>query len=329
MKIKKILALSAAVLMGITALSSCKTEEKSDLKQIGVVQITEHESLDTVRDSFTAKMKELGFVDGENCKIDYQSAQNEVVNNKPIVDKFKGDKKDIIIAIGTSTAQAAAAVSDTIPVVFAAITDPIAAQLVETLENPGKNVTGTSDALAVKENVDFALRLTPDIKTVGIIYNSGEVNSASSVKDFKEYFASKNLTVVEKAVTNSGEVPQAAQSLASEVDAIFTPNDNTIASTIQSVADAALSAKIPLYPGADSMVNGGGLAMVGADYKMIGEGTAEIAAQILNGEKEAKDIPVMVFNKDLNIYVNTTTAEKLGITLPEDVLSNEKLVKYN
>ncbi len=330
-RFKKYLALSTAIIMGLTSFSACSKEENSGEKKIkiGVAQLALHVSLDEVRDGFTAKLKELGYVDGENVEIDYKDAQGEPSNNQAIIDSFKTDKKDVILAIATSTSQAAEKISEDIPIVFAAVSDPVTSGLVESLENPGKNVTGVSDALDLERFVDLMYTLTPDIKKVGLLYNSGEVNSIDAINALKEQLNSmgKEVEFVEGGVTNTGEVAQAAQSLINKgVDALFTPTDNTLASQIGPAARLAEEAKIPFYVGADSMVKGGALATVGINYNLVGEDAAVMVADIINGTKKASEIPVKVYSDELSIYINKKTVEAIGITIPDSVKNNPKLV---
>ncbi|MEG0614587.1 MAG: ABC transporter substrate-binding protein [Oscillospiraceae bacterium] len=329
MNFKRILAAVLATFTCVSAFSACSNEkkpEKTDKIKIGVVQIVQHPSLNTIRDSFIDEMKTLGYVDGQNCIIDCQDCQNEPATANSIVQNFKGDGMDIIIAIATPTAQAAANVSDTIPVIFSAVTDPVAAEIVDSLESTGRNITGTSDALQIDQILDFALQLTPDIKKLGYIYNSGETNSVSCLEKVKEYSQKNGIEVVETAVTNSSEVQQAGQVLASKVDAIFTPNDNTIAVSMGALADLTIKAKIPLYVGADSMVKDGGFATVGINYENLGKETAKMADLILKGEKTASEIPVKVFDSDLFQYINKKTADAIGVTLPAEIGSSDRTI---
>jgi len=282
------------------------------------VQIIEHPSLNTIREAFIEQLAAYGFKDGENVIIDYQNAQNDQSNLKAICQKFVADKSDLIVAIATPSATAAAGETDKIPVLFSAVTDPLSAGLVKNLEKPGGNVTGTSDAVSASKIMELARRITPDIKIIGALYNSSEANSISVINNLKEYAAANGLEVIEGTVTNTSEVQQVTQSLAEKVDAIFSPIDNTIASAMPVVAQVAKAAKIPVYVGADSMVNDGGLATYGINYVTLGHETAGMAAEILNG-KNPGEMPVRTI-KDVEIYVNQATADAIGITIPEDVL---------
>lgn len=287
--------------------------------EIGIVQIVEHPSLNTIRESFIAHLAENGYVDGKNIRIDYQNAQNEQTNLNTICQKFKSDKKDLVVAIATPSAMAAAGVLTDIPVLFSACTDPVGSGLVTSLEKPGGNVTGTSDAVSASKIMELAKRITPGIKTIGALYNSSESNSIAVINELKEYAAENGMEVIEGTVTNTSEVQQVTQSLASKVDAIFSPIDNTIAAAMPIVSQVAENAKVPVYVGADSMVADGGLATYGINYIELGKETADMAIEILSGGNPG-EMPVRTIS-EVEIYVNKKTADAIGITLPEDVLS--------
>ncbi|HQA07302.1 MAG TPA: ABC transporter substrate-binding protein [Syntrophomonadaceae bacterium] len=312
------LLLVSAVGCSSTENNASKSPAEDQIK-IGIVQIVEHPSLNTIRESFVSQLAEKGYRDGENVFIDYQNAQNDQTNLKTICQKFSNNGYDMIVAIATPSAQAAVGETKEIPIVFSACTDPVGSGLVDSLEKPGGNVTGTSDAISAEQIMELALRITPDIKTIGALYNSGETNSISVINDLKEFAAKNGLTVIEATVTNSSEVQQATASLADKADAIFSPIDNTVASAMPVVSQVANQAKIPVYVGADSMVKDGGLATCGINYVELGQETANIAVQILEGQKPG-DIPVKTM-RDMEIYLNKTTAEAIGITIPEDILN--------
>lgn len=328
-KIKVLLTvvLSICLLAGtLLTLSACSSKEKDDSsaskdgkKKIGIIQIVEHPSLNTIRETFIEQLEKNGFKDGENITIDYQNAQNDQTNLKTIAKKFATNKYDLIVAIATPSALAAAGETKDIPVLFSAVTDPVTAQLVKSLEKPGGNVTGTSDAVSAAKIMELAMRITPEIKTIGALYNSSEINSISVINDLKEFAKSNGLTVVEATVTSSSEVQQAVQSLVGKTDAIFSPIDNTVASAMPVVAQIANKAKIPVYVGADSMVKDGGLATYGINYPVLGRETADMAAEILKG-KNPGDMPVRIMT-EVDIYINKATADEIGLTIPEDVLN--------
>ncbi|MGR6835178.1 ABC transporter substrate binding protein [Syntrophomonas erecta] len=292
-------------------------DQEGKLK-IGIVQIVEHPSLNTIRESFVNELAEKGYQDGDNIIIDYQNAQGDQTNLKTICQKFVNNQYDLIVAIATPSAQAAVGETKDIPVLFSACTDPLEAGLVRNMEKPGGNVTGTSDAVSAEKIMELAQRITPNIKTIGALYNSSETNSISVINNLKEYAKNNGLTVVEATVTNSSEVQQAATSLTSKVDTIFSPIDNTIASAMPVVSQVANKAKIPVYVGADSMVKDGGLATYGINYPVLGQETAHMAVEILKG-KNPGDMAVKTMT-DIDIYINTATAQAIGITIPDDIL---------
>jgi putative ABC transport system substrate-binding protein len=329
---KKLAVILSGVLSLSLMLTGCGTSGNSSgnadgKKKVGIIQIVEHPSLNTIRESFEKELAAKGFKDGENITIDYQNAQNDQTNLKTIAQKFVTNKYDLIIAIATPSAQAVVSETKEIPIVFSAATDPVGSGLVTNMEKPGGNVTGTSDRVSAEKIMELAKQITPDIKTVGALYNSSETNSVSVINNLKEYAQKNNLTVVEATVTNSSEVQQAVNSLVGKVDAIFSPIDNTIASAMPVVTQTANKAKIPVYVGADSMVKDGGLATYGINYTVLGKETAAMAAEILGGKK-AGEIPVKTMT-DMDIYLNQKTANAIGISFPEDVAKKAAQVFEN
>ncbi|HWP98052.1 MAG TPA: ABC transporter substrate-binding protein [Syntrophomonadaceae bacterium] len=322
MMVVALVCLSMLLLSSIAGCAKNKDTSQVDASKkkvkIGIVQIVEHPSLNTIRESFVKQLKEKGFEDGVNATIDYQNAQGDQTNLKTICQKFVNNKYDLIVAIATPSAQAAVGETSEIPIVFSACTDPLGSGLVTNLEKPGKNVTGTSDAVSAEKIMELAKRITPNITTVGALYNSSETNSISVINNLKTYAKANGMQVVEATVTNSSEVQQATTALVGKVDAIFSPIDNTVASAMPTVVQVTNKAKIPVYVGADSMVKDGGLATYGINYTILGQETANMAAEILNGKKPG-DISVKTM-KDMDIYVNKDTAQAIGITIPDQVL---------
>jgi putative ABC transport system substrate-binding protein len=334
-KMKKILAVLMTMSIMILSLAGCtanstetnattagtdtaketKTENK-DVKKVGIVQIVEHPSLDTIRDSVIRELGKEGYKDGENIIIDYQNAQGDQSNLNSICKKFVGDKVDLIIAIATPSAQAAAAATKDIPIVFSAVTDPLAAKLVTDLSKPEANVTGTSDAIPVNKVLELCKELTPEIKSIGFLYTSSEVNSKSAIDEAKVLTEQFGLTYEEVTITNTSELQQAATSLAAKVDAIYTPTDNNIASAMPLLAEVGRQTGTPVYVGADSMVNDGGYATIGVNYEDLGVKTAQMVVQVLNGTP-VSDIPVVTLT-DFQKVINKTTATAINATYEVD-----------
>lgn len=323
---KKLLKAAAAFVLCASVLTGCGNDEKDSEKTpvVSVAQIVEHSSLNTIRDSFTAEMEELGYKDGENIKLDYKDAGGQQNTLNSIMSTFAGNKSDVIVAIATPTAMAAAKYSKDIPVVFSAVSDPITAGLMEDLTKPNNNITGTSDEIQVDQILDLALTINPDMKTLGFIYNSSEANSVSNLEKAKKFCKEHNIKLVEGSGANITEISSAVSVLTDKCDAIFAPNDNTVASSMSALVETANKKKVPVYTGADSMVVEGGFATVGIDYTDLGKETARMVDKILKGE-EVANIPVKVFKDDLNIYVNEKTMKALGITLPKEVQDSKNL----
>ncbi|MBN7773182.1 ABC transporter substrate-binding protein [Clostridium aminobutyricum] len=326
---KRSLSILLVLLLAMTVvLAGCgkseTTEGEADVPTIGIVQIVEHPSLDTIRESILSQLEEEGFVDGKTVKIDYKNAQNDPNNLKTICQSFTANGYDMIIAIATPSAQAALGETTKTPIIFSAVTDPIAAGLVKSLEQPGGNVTGTSDAVSATKILDLALQITPNIKTIGALYSAGEVNSVSVVAELKKYAAEKGIKVEEATIMNSSEIQQAAQSLAGKVDAVFSPIDNTVASAMPNVVQVLNQAKTPFYVAADSMVADGGLATDGVNYVELGKATGVMAAKVLNGE-EPGSMPVQIMS-DTQVYINKNTAKAIGVEIPKDILDKATIL---
>ena len=279
-------------------------------KKVAIIQYVEHPSLDTIRESTIRALAEKGFVEGENITIDYQNAQADQSNLNSIASKFVGEKADVVIAIATPSAQVMAAATSDIPIIFSAVTDPVGAKLVDSLESPSGNVTGTSDAIPVDKTFELCKALTPDVQTFGFLYSAAEINSESVINEAKEIAKDYGFDYKESTITATTELQQAAEILASKVDAIYVPIDNNIASAMPVLSSVGKKAGIPVYVGADSMVNDGGYATVGINYEDLGQKTGEMVADVLNG-KAISEMPVATLDNFYKV-INKTTAKAIG-----------------
>ena len=293
-------------------LTSCTAGNNSDDQiTIGIIQMMEHPSLDLIRESFIAEMEALGYT---NVVFDHRNGIGaDMTALTSIAQIFVGNNVDLILAIATPAAQAAAATTTDIPVIFAASTDPVAAGLVENLQHPDANVTGTSDVICAESIFDFAFQLVPEARTFGLVYNLGEVNSVSVINNAKALLNARGLSYLESTVTSTADVQQAALSLVGHVDAFFTPIDNTVAAAMPVFAQVAIDAGLPIFTGADSMVIDGGLATVGIDYSILGAENARMVSQVLAGTP-ISDLPVVKM-QDFRTIVNRNTAEAIGVSL--------------
>lgn len=322
---KKLRKMMMAALAASTMLVGCGSEENKDVAKVGVAQIVSHTSLNEIRDAFSERMEELGYVDGENIEISYQDASNQASNLNTIMAEFYDNQSDVIVAIATKTAQSAANYADEIPVVFSAVSDPIEAGLVDDLDKPSQNITGTCDEIQIDQMLQLAKTIDPDLNKLGFLYDAAEANSVSNLKKAKTYCKENGIELVEATGKDLTELQSAITALIDkDVDAIFSPNDNTVASGLMALTDVAKEAKIPYYVGADSMVQDGGFATVGINYTQLGRDTADMVDQILKG-KAVEEIPVKVFKDDLSIYVSQSYLDLLGIELPDQIKNNENL----
>lgn len=333
MMVKKLLVFGLSLLMLLSLVgcgatnsgaSATGSGEKKAIK-IGIIQIVEHPALDATRLGFLETLKANGYVEGKNLTVDYQNAQGDQSVLQSIAQKFASAKLDLVLAIATPSAQAMAAATKDIPILITAVTDPVEAHLVNSMDKPGKNVTGTTDMNPIKEQFDLMKKLVPTIKKVGIIYNAGEVNSQVQVRIAKKVAADLGLGVVEATVTTSADVLQASQSLVGKVDSIYVPTDNMVVSAAQSVVQVANKNKIPIISGESSVVDKGALATIGINYSKLGKQTGDMALRILKGEKP-QDM-VIESQKEFDTVLNQSTINLFGLKVPQDILQKAVLVK--
>ena len=293
--------------------------------KVGIVQLVEHSSLDDANRGFVDGLKARGYEEGKNLTIDRQNAQADQSNLQNIVQRFISDKVDLICAIATPAVQSAANATKEIPIVGTAVTDYVSAKVVKTNEKPGGNVTGTSDISPIADQIDLLMKLYPNAKTIGTIYSSSEINSEIQVKAMKEYAESKGLTVRTATISTVNDIQQAAQSMIDDVDVFYEPTDNVIASampTLTSVTDPAGKGVICGYIGG---VTAGALATKGIDYYKLGVQTGDMAADILEGKTKPADMMIETA-RDLTVVINKKNADKIGLTIPADVLNGATIV---
>lgn len=301
-----------------SASDSASAEAKEGAFKIGIIQLVEHDALDKAREGFIEDLKENGFVDGENIIIDYQNAQADQSNLKTISQRFVQNDDDLILAIATGAAQSVAAETSDIPILGTAITDYEAAQLVESNDAPGGNVSGTTDLTPVEKQVELLKEMMPDVKTLGVLYNSSEVNSEIQAQMAQEAAEKEGIECKTATVTNTNDIAQVMESIAGDVDAIYIPTDNTFASAMATVSKIAEEYKLPTICGEQGMVESGGLATVGIDYYKLGKQTGEMAVKILKDGANVAEMPIESLD-DTNICLNIDTAEAIGYEFPQSV----------
>ncbi|AGF79371.1 ABC-type uncharacterized transport system, periplasmic component [Desulfocapsa sulfexigens DSM 10523] len=293
--------------------------------KVAVSQIVEHPALDATRQGLLDGLKAKGFEEGINLEFIYQTAQGNPAIAVQIAKQFVGEKPDVLVGIATPTAQALVASTRTIPIVFTAVTDPVGAKLVKNIERPEGNVTGLSDLAPVSQHVDLMQELVSDLKVIGVVYNPGEANAVSAIELLKSAASKKNLQVIEATALKSSDVQAAARIIASKVQVIYAPVDNTIASAIDALVGVCNQAKIPVVGGSTSFVESGAVASLGFDYYQVGLQTADYVEAILNG-KAISEIPVS-FAKGSDLFLNLKAAESLGIIIPASMLERATNLK--
>ncbi len=298
------------------AIFSCALQAKP--VYVATTAIVEHPALDAVRDGVKEVLNENGY-HGEQFKFTYESAQGQPAIAAQIARKLVGDQPDVIVAIATPSAQAAASVTKTIPVVFSVVTDPLGAKIVPSLSQPGGNVTGLSDMVNVKQHLALVKEFVPGLKTLGVPYNPGETNAVSIVKALKAEAQLQGISVIESAAPKSSDVMIASKQLVGKVDAIYCPTDNTIISAFESVVKVGIDAQIPVFAGDTGSVARGAVAAVGYDYFDLGRQTGDIVVRILQGEKPGSIDVKMAQGTDL--FVNPAMAAKMGVQVPPAALA--------
>jgi putative ABC transport system substrate-binding protein len=285
---------------------------------IAISQIAPHPSLDATKDGFLAALKDAGIVEGENLKVDFNNAQGEASNNLAIAQKIASDKPDLVLGIATPSALALADAVKDVPVLFAAVTDPLDAQIVSNLDHPGGNISGASDTNpeAIKQLMDFIADNFPNVKTVGVVINEGESNAVIMTKHAEEALAARNIKLVKAAVTNTSEVQQAAQSLVGRADAIYITLDNTVVSAVDSIIKVANDNKLPFFSSDRDTVEAGAFATVGFKYYDHGYQVGLMAVEILKNGKNPGDMKVTVPDK-LDFILNLKAAADQGITVTD------------
>ena len=316
------MAMTTAMAAGCSG-SSDTSGSGEDSYTIGISQFAEHGSLDNCREGFLKGLENEGIVERENLTVEYQNAAADMGTASQISDAFVSDKVDLICAIATPTAQSAynAAMDTDIPVVYTAVTDPVAAELADEDGNPVGNVTGTSDELPIKEQLEMIRQMLPEAETVGIMYTTSEANSISALETYKELAGDYGFEIVESGISSTADISLAADDLISKVDCITNLTDNTVVASLPTILEKANEKGIPVFGSEIEQVRIGCLAAEGLDYVALGEQTGEMAAKILKGQAQASDMAYETITEP-GFYVNTKVAENLGVTVPEELAQN-------
>nr|WEJ75845.1 ABC transporter substrate-binding protein [Streptococcus suis] len=330
LKNKNLLAtIVALTVMVIAALFLTQKEQNNSSNstekvKIGVLQFVTHDSLDEIYKGIKAGLEEGGYSTTDNLEIDFMNAEADQSQVQTMSKKLVDNGNELLIGIATPAAQGLANATTELPIIMGAVTDPVGANLVTDLKNPSGNITGVSDQTPVADAVSLIKEITPDAKTIGVLYSSNEDNSKIQVAEFKAAAEEAGYTVLEYAVASSNELASTVEVATSKTDVLFTPVDNTVASAFSTVVSVANKTKTPIFTSVEDMVEGGGIASVTLSQYDLGVATGKMAAKILDGANPA-DTPVQIFNEG-TVVVNQKVAKELGITLSDDVISKASKV---
>ncbi|MDX1757335.1 MAG: ABC transporter substrate-binding protein [Marinobacter sp.] len=311
-------------LLGALLLTATGLTQADDTQTVAITQIVEHPALDAVYQGVKDELNAQGYSEGDNLRILHESAQGNAAIAAQIARKFVGESPDVIVAIATPSAQTMAAAARNLPVVFSAVTDPVGAKLVPNLEAPGGNITGVTDMLPIDRHIDLLQKVMPDAKKIGTVYNPGEANAVALVELLEERLAARNLELVKAAATKTSEVLGAARSLIGKADAIYLTTDNTVVSAAEAVVSVGERAKVPVFAADTATVSRGAVAALGFDYYDHGRQTGVLVARILEGANPG-EMPVESVDK-LNLFVNPAAAERMGITLSDELIESAQEV---
>lgn len=300
-------------------------EEDSSSYTIGIGQFAEHGSLDNCREGFLAGLAEEGIEEGKNLTVLFENAQADGGTSSQIATNFIAKDVDLICGIATPMAQSAysAAMKSGTPVIFTAVTDPVAAQLANEDGSAVGEITGTSDKLPVEKQLEMIRAILPEAKAIGIMYTTSEVNSESAIQEYKAAAPDYGFTIVESGISASADIPLAADSLLEKVDCITNLTDNTVVASLPVILDKASKKNIPVFGSEIEQVRIGCLAAMGLDYIDLGKQTGRMAAKVLKGEAKASEMSFEVI-EEAAFYGNSKVAQNLGITFPQSLTDSAK-----
>lgn len=330
LKNKNLLATIVALTVMVVAALFMTQKEQSNSStstekvKIGVLQFVTHDSLDEIYKGIKAGLEEGGYTTTDNLEIDFMNAEADQSQVQTMSKKLVDNGNELLIGIATPAAQGLANATTELPIIMGAVTDPVGANLVKDLKHPGGNITGVSDQTPVADAVSLIKEITPEAKTIGVLYSSNEDNSKIQVAEFKAAAEKAGYTVLEYAVASSNELAATVEVATSKADVLFTPVDNTVASAFSTVVSVANKTKTPIFTSVEDMVEGGGIASVTLSQYDLGVATGKMAAKILDGANPG-DTLVQIFNEG-TVVINQKVAKELGISLSEEIINKASKV---
>lgn len=328
MKKMRLATLTAGILV-FGMLAGCggqKQQSSGENYKIGITQISDHPSLDNCREGFILGLEQEGIKEGENLTLEFKSAGGDMSTNTQIAQSFASGKADLVCGIATPSAQAlyAACYEKGIPVIFNAVSDPVAAKLATSETQPLEGMTGISDRLPVEDQLKLIRNVLPEAKTIGIIYTTSEANSVSTIETYKQLAPQYGFEIETIGIGAESEVAQAADVLLNKVDCITNMTDNTVVSALAVVLDKANAKNIPVFGSEEEQVKNGCIASAGLDYIELGKQAGVMAAKVLRGES-ISSMPYETLNES-KLTINSTVAQKLGITFSDEITSKATAV---
>lgn len=300
----------------------------NETKYVAITAIIEHPSLDEIRDGVKDELSAQGYQLGQDLIVQYQSAQGNSANAAQIAKQFVASKPDVIVAIATPSAQAVAASTKTIPLVFAGITDPISAKLIKDWQPTGTNITGVSDYPELTAQIAFMKKISPNLKSVGYVYSPGEINSTIILKQLQNLLAAEDIKIIAVPAQRTADIPTAAKTLKGKVDLIYTTTDNNVVSAYESLVKVANENKIPLVASFPDAIERGAVAALGMSYYDVGRQSGKLVIRILKGEKPGMITPEK--GQEMHLVLNLEAAKRQGIALsPELIKSAYKVINNN
>ena len=327
---KKSILLLSSILVSMSLFSACtkggnKALGNDKKVNIGITQIASHPALDLAREGFIEALNSKGFKEGDNLNLEVQNAEGDIATSQMIAQGFVSNNKDLVFAIATPAAQAVFNATKDIPIITTAVTDAVKSGLVKSKDKSGTNVAGTSDAVPIDKQLELVKKIFKDVKTIGVLYNTSEVNSEVQIDNLKELAKGMDIEVITRGINSVNDISQGLDTILDKVDLLYTPADNMVASSMPLIASKALEKKVPVIGAEEAHVKGGALITEGVNYKKLGFEAGLMAVEVIEG-KDIKDMAIKN-SEDTELVINEDTLNKLSINIPEDIMKKAKLIK--
>lgn len=314
----------AAILIGTYFYTGrADAQQQTSVPKVGILQLMSHPALDQIHQGINDTLKKNGYIDGKNVKIEFQNAQGDQSNLRTISKQFVQDDVDVAVGIATPAVQSLMSATKNTPIILGGITDPVGSGLIKNEKEPGGNVTGVSGQAPISDQLKLMQQVIPDLKTLGIIYTSSDSPSASQMKQMTNLAKKEGIDVKVSSISSVNDIQQVATSLANNVQTIYVPTDNTVASGMKLLSSIAAKKNIAVFPAATTMVKDGGLATDGISQYELGQKTGEHVVKVLQGKESPATTPITVIAKG-HLMLNQKMAKKLNIEFPDKLIEQAK-----